>query len=106
MFTSWVKKKEKKHSQSTMIVTQSRNVLVFLFVRVNVKLLSVFTTNLLVNSIRTSRDQIQYHDKKQNNIEHNFAKTSKGNAVWRLSWNCGYVLFRFNCIVENIKMCF
>ena len=31
--------------------------------------------NLLVNSIRTSRDRIQYHDKKRDNIENNFAKT-------------------------------
>ena len=48
--------------------------------------------NLSANSIRTSRDRIQFYDKKHNNIENNFAKTSKWNFAWRPSWNCGYVV--------------
>ena len=62
---------------------------------------AILAWNVLVNSIRTSRDRIQYHDKKHN-IENNFQKQANENVVWRLSWDCGYVLFRFNCIAEEV----
>ena len=54
--------------------------------------------NLLVNSIRTSRDRIQYHDKKHNNIENKqmrkFCDDYHGTVAM--------LRFRFNCITEKV----
>ena len=60
-----------------MLVTQSRNVFIYLLVykRFVVKLES--HGNLSANSIGTSRDRIQFYDKKHNNIDNNLAKRSK-----------------------------
>ena len=91
MFTSL-----KKKITAMLLVTQSRNVLICLFVRVVVNdVVKRFVVklelhgNLSANSIGTSRDRIQFYDKKHNNIDNNLAKRSK--------WD--------RCVTTIVKLC-
>ena len=101
----------KSHS-STMVVTELRNVLICLFVRV---VLNVYykcfvvkldsSGNLLAISVRTSRERVfnwlarsdsNFTIKSTEFCEERFV------TVWRQASNCDSVLLRFYCIAEMV----
>ena len=57
---------------------------------------------LLANPIRTLRDRIQYYYKKYHNIENTFGKTSKWGRCMTAIVELDYVLYRFNCVAEEV----